>query len=96
MDPLSPPSSSIPSGLPREHKYTQEEWNEWKLNHGWQALDARHQWYGNEEHKDDAEARYATVEVQRVDVPEDVACVLKEMDAIHAEFEMWPRSNDGQ
>ncbi len=74
-------------------EYTEEQWNDWRKEQGWRPVDAWHDWRGEDGgHGNDAD-RYATLEVQREDVPEDVARVLNEMDAILATFQMWPRSD---
>ena len=95
MDFVFSASSRNGAVQPVEDQYTQQEWNEWKSQQGWQALDARPQCVSEGRHKVHVEPRYATVEDQQADVPEDVLSVLKHMDAIHAEFEMWPRAPDG-
>jgi hypothetical protein len=95
MDFVSSGSSRHGNEPPGEHEYTQEEWNEWKRHKRCQALDARPHCVSEGKHKDDVEPRYATVEDPLADVHEDVVSVLNDMDAIHAEFEMWPRAPDG-
>jgi hypothetical protein len=95
MDFLSSGSSRHGDEPPVQQEYTQHEWDEWKSHKGWQALDARPHCVSDGKHMDDVEPRYATVEDQLADVPEDVVSFLNDMDAINAEFEMWPRAPEG-
>ena len=95
MDFLSSGSSRHGDEPPVQQEYTQHEWDEWKSHKRWQALDARPHCVSDGTYMDDVEPRYATVEDQLADVPEDVVSFLNDMDAINAEFEMWPRAPDG-